>query len=171
MTNLESNLYSIAFLTTLIKTSIYTLDETIKNEKQLNKIPFADDFLQKTGFPNSIRAIVSQYSIVQFCSLLDEYKNFNPKHIGKEYTERILKVRKINKYVLQRINKCKNLYEYRNQIAAHNFEIKKKSILIKNELTEYNIPDTLEEKYLFYKITEKMCRNIFKEFKENIASL
>ncbi len=126
MTNLESNLYSIALLTTLIKNSIHTLDATIKNTNQLNKIQFDDNFLQKTGFPNSLRGIISVHSIVQFCSLLDEYKNFNPKHIGKEYTERILKVRKKNKYGLQRINKWKNLYEYRNQIAAHNFEIKKR---------------------------------------------
>ena len=64
-----------------------------------------------------------------------------------------------------------NLYEYRNQVAAHNFDIKqgrsvKKSILKNDYIKTYNIPDTLLEQILFYKIVRKICNNIFDEFIE-----
>ena len=166
MTKLESNLYSIAFLTTHLKLSIYTIDEAIKNNELLSLVKFPEEFIQKIGFRKSVIALVSQYSLIQFCSFLDEYKKFNPNHIEKDYSERILKVRDRNKYGIQRINQWKGLYEYRNQIAAHNFDIKKESILRKKELTTYNIPDTFQEKFLFYKISEKICQNIFEEFTE-----
>lgn len=166
MTKLEVNLYSIAFLATNLKLSVYSISEASKNEKLLSLINFPEDFLQKIGFKNSIIAIVSEYSIIQFCSFLDEYKKFSPKFIESEYSERIIKVREKNKYGIKRIEQWKNLYDYRNHIAAHNFNIKNKPILTKVELTEYNIPDTLQKKILFYKIVEKICRNIFEEFSE-----
>jgi len=166
MTHLESNLYSLAFLATHIKLSVYTLQEIIDNKELLDNIEFPDKYLQTIKFPNSLRAITSNFSIIQFCSFLDEYKNFNQSYIGIEYSERIKKVRAKNKYGIQRINKWKNLYDFRNQIAAHNFDIKKESILRKKEIIEYNIPDTLDEKLVFYKIIEKICNNIFSEFDE-----
>ncbi|MFC7356697.1 hypothetical protein ACFQO1_03285 [Jejudonia soesokkakensis] len=166
MTNLKANLYSLAFLITRIKVSVYTLQETIENQSELRKIKFSDNFLEKFEYPNLIIASISEYSIIQFCSFLDEYKKFNPSYIGTEYSERIKNVRLKNKYGLQRIQKWKDLYDYRNQVAAHNFDVKKKSILSSKQIIEYNIPDTIEEKTLFYNICLKISQNIFSEFEE-----
>lgn len=166
MTNLESNLYSIAFLATRMKISVYTLKSTIENKEELELIKFPDIFLQQINYPNCIRALIADFSIIQFCSFLDEYQKFNPQYIGSEYSERIITVRRKNKYGIKRINQWNDLFDYRNQVAAHNFDIRKESILSKKERIEYKIPDTLEEKIVFYQICQKMTQNIFSEFVE-----
>jgi hypothetical protein len=171
MDNLKSNLYSLAFLATHIKTSVYTLDETIKNIKKLDEIKFSDNHLKTMKYSDSLRISLTRQSIILFCSFLDEYNNFSKKHIGIQYSERINSVKFKNQYGIDRIKKWGNLYEYRNQVAAHNFDIKqgrsvKKSILKNDYIKTYNIPDTLLEQILFYKIVRKICNNIFDEFIE-----
>jgi hypothetical protein len=170
MDNLKSNLYSIAILATQVKLSVYTLEKVIENKDYLDEIEFSDNFLKKIKFPNLLRAILANQSIIQFCSFLDEYDKFNTKQIGLEYSQKIQKVRSKNYYAINRIKKWQNLFEFRNQIAAHNFDIKKgrskESILKNNTKKVYNIPDTIDEKILFYKLIQKMCNNIFAEFSD-----
>jgi hypothetical protein len=166
MTPLISNFYSLGFLATHIQLSVYTLQQTYENDKFLNKIEYSDNFLNQTTFSNSLKGIIANYSIIQFCSFLDEYKNFNSKYIGQKYFERIKKVRRKNHYGIQRINQWSDLYNFRNQMVAHNFDIKNESVFLKKELINYKIPDTLDEKILFYKIILKICQNISSEFQE-----
>lgn len=166
MTKLESNLYSLVFLATRLKLSVKSLQNVIQNKGYIDEVKFSQDFYKSIGFANSIGAVISEYTIVQFCSFLDEYKNFNPRNHQEEHSSRIIKVRIKNKYGLQRIQQWKDLYRYRNQIAAHNLNIKNTPILETHELIKYNIPDTIEEKILFQNIVVKMCNNIFEEFSE-----
>lgn len=65
-----------------------------------------------------------------------------------------------------------DLKNFRNQLAAHNFQIKNKSFFKNenNKIFEYNIPDTLNEKKVIIKIMEKICLNITREFPEILTS-
>jgi len=171
MNNLESNLNTLVLLATRIKLSVVTFEKIIENKDYLNKISYSESFYQKTGFQKSLQGLISEHMIIQFCSFLDEYKKFNPKNIGEEYTERFKILSSKNKYGVKRINQWKNLYEYRNQIAAHNFDIKNRPILSKEEMTEYSIPNSFNEIFIFYKICEKICHNIFNVFPEFIEKI
>lgn len=171
MNNLGSNLNTLVLLATRIKLSVITFEKILENTDYLNKIKYSEGFYEKVGFQKSLRGLIAEHMIIQFCSFLDEYKKFNPKNIGQEYTEKIKIVRKKNKYGIRRIDQWKNLYDYRNQIAAHNFDIKNKSILSNKEIKEYSIPSTFYEISIFYKICEKICHNIFIVFPEFVVKV
>ena len=159
----------LSFLFTQTKLTVISIEKCLNNNEYLNEIHFDETFYNQTPFSNSIRALLSNYSTIQFCSFLDEYKRFNPTLTNNENLKsRIIKVREKNKYGLKRISKWKNLYDIRNQLLAHNFQIKNKSFFDNEEniVYEYSFPDTLNEKLIFLKIMEKICLNIIDEFNE-----
>ena len=104
------------------------------------------------------RAILSNHCLIQFKSFLDEYKNFNESNFDKKYAESIRRVRNINQYGIKRISKWKDLEKFRNDILAHNFRANKKSFFNNpnNEVYEYLIPDSLNEKKVCLMIMQKI---------------
>ncbi|WP_226065515.1 hypothetical protein [Kaistella polysaccharea] len=159
----------LSFLFTQTKLTVISIEKCLIKSEYINEIQFDEEFYNRTPFSNSIRALLSNYSVIQFCSFLDEYKKFNQTLTDNESLKaRIRKVRDKNKYGLKRINKWTNLYDIRNQLLAHNFQIKNKSFFDneENKVYEYSFPDTLNEKLVFLKIMEKICMNIIEEFDE-----
>ncbi|HBV15814.1 MULTISPECIES: hypothetical protein [Chryseobacterium] len=162
---------SLSFLFTQIKLTILCIEECIKNHSELSKIKFDENFYNRPGFSMSSRAILSNHCLIQFKSFLDEYKNFNESNFDEKYSESIRRVRKLNQYGIKRINKWKDLEKFRNDILAHNFKANKKSFFNNpnNEIYEYLIPDSLNEKKVCLMIMQKICLNIMNEFPEVIT--
>ena len=159
----------LSFLFTQTKLTVISIEKCLLNSEYLNEIQFDEEFYNKTTFSNSVRGLLSNYSVIQFCSFLDEYKNFNHTLTENENLKaRITKVRNKNKYGLKRVNRWTNLFDIRNQLLAHNFQIKNKSFFdnVENKVFEYSFPDSLNEKLVFLKIMEKICLNIIEEFDE-----
>ncbi len=151
-----------------IKFAVTTLERVYENRNLINTIKYNGEFFDKqTLLQTSINALISNNCIVMFCSFLDEYKNFNSHNLGIELEERIELVRKLNKPGIDRIKKWKDIKDFRNHLAAHNFKIKGKSFF-DNEIQnlEYKIPNTISEKKLFLLIIELICINIRDEFPE-----
>lgn len=159
----------LSFLFTQTKTTILSIEQCYLNPLLLDKIKFKEEFFNQITYSSTIRALLSNYSLIQFCSFLEEYKRFNVNISEDEkIIQRIVNVRSKNKYGTKRIAKWKDLENMRNHLLAHNFQVKKKSFFDNDEniIFEYNIPDTLEEKLIFIKIIEKICLNILNEFPE-----
>lgn len=173
MKNIINSYKALSFLYTHIKLNVISIEKCLLEKNQLNQIKFDDEFYNQNTFSNYIRTQLSNLSIIQFCSFLDEYENFNITITQNEdLRKRINAVRKKNKYGLKKISEWKDIYDFRNQLLAHNFKIKNKSFFDneENRVYTYNIPDTLNEKLLFIYIIEKICKNILKEFPEIIEN-
>jgi hypothetical protein len=158
---------------TQAKLSVLIIEQNFVNKDYLDVIKFKEDFYNLNTFSESTRALLGNLSIIQFCSFLEEYERFNI-NLTDDYSikERIITVRKQNKYGIRRINSWDDLKNFRNQLVAHNFQIKNKSFFNNedNKIFEYNIPDTLNEKKVIIKIMEKICLNITHEFPEILTS-
>lgn len=151
-----------------IKFAVTTLERVYENKNLINSIKYDNEYFDKQAlFQTSINALISNNCIIMFSSFLDEYANFNSHNLGKEIEDRIEYVRRQNKPGIKRINKWKDIKNFRNHLAAHNFKINGKSFFsdeVKN--LEYIIPNTISEKKLFLLITELICLNIRDEFPE-----
>lgn len=155
-------------LHTQIKFAVTTLEKVYENKDLINTIKYNEEFFDRqTLFQSSVNAIISNNCIIMFSSFLDEYANFNKHKLGKELEDRIENVRNLNKPGIRRINKWKDIKNFRNHLAAHNFKINGKSFF-SDEVKdlEYKIPNTISEKKLFLLITELICLNIRDEFPE-----
>jgi fructose-specific phosphotransferase system component IIB len=158
---------------TQAKLSVLIIEQAFMNKNYLDIIKFKEIFYNSNTFSGFTRALIGNLSIIQFCSFLEEYERFNTNQTNNHnIQERIINVRKQNKYGIRRINNWNDIQKFRNQLVAHNFQIKNKSFFDNedNKIFEYNIPDTLNEKKVVIKIMEKICRNITSEFPEILTS-
>lgn len=173
MTELQNVILTLYHLQAQIHAITQTLNSIFENTEYLNKIKFEGYVVDRVTFRDSLNATISNYTIILYCSFLEEYnKYFSPKHLGKEYEERLIKVRKKNTPVIKRTNQWKDLYEFRNQMVAHNFRIKNKSFFSEEfKELEYQIPNTNSEKNLMDGIIYLLCLNIRLEFPEVIETL
>lgn len=167
---LTENFLSLKFLYIHSQQSVLSIDSIRASQEIVNQLKYSNDFYNSVSFSRSLCSQLSYFSIIQFCSFLDEYENFNSNlNEGNDIKERILKIRKKNKYGLRTINKkWPDLKNYRNNILAHNLQIKGKSFFEneENEILEYKVPGNLNEQILFIKIVEKICANIYFEFED-----
>ncbi len=155
-----------------MKVLIDTMNRIEENESLLNTIKLNIPF-KKFSFKNTVNAYLSNYSIIIFCSFLEEYnQNFIPAKFDDYYKDRIINVKKKNKPGVKRINEWNGLINFRNQLVAHSFDIKGKSFFSSEiEHLEFKIPNTISEKNLFYGIVYLMCVNISEEFYEIILEI
>lgn len=147
---------------------VETLNEIIDHHLELKHIKLDNFTNYEVNIGQSSYTIISNHSIILFCSFLDEYENyFNTHHLKGVDSVRILKVRKNNKPGLDRIRKWKDLKTFRNYFAAHNFRIKGKSFFSEDiEQISIKIPNAPSEKKLFAAIVNLICINILNEFTE-----
>jgi hypothetical protein len=113
---------------TQAKLSVLIIEQNFVNTDYLDVIKFKEDFYNLNTFSKSTRVLLRNLSIIQFCSFLEEYERFNI-NLTDDYSikEKIITIRKQNKYGIRRINSWDDLKNFRNQLAAHNFQIKNKS--------------------------------------------
>ncbi|MPL55670.1 hypothetical protein SDC9_01149 [bioreactor metagenome] len=149
-----------------INLSVESLNE-IYNNSEIFKGKYLENFYQeKMPLEVSLHTLISNYTIIQFCSFLEEYNEyFNPDFCEAKYKNRILEVRKKNSAGIKRINKWKDLIKFRNELVAHNLRIKNESFFSNQiENLEYKIPNSISEKNLFSGIVYIINSNIRDEF-------
>lgn len=108
--------------------------------------------------------------LMNACSYLDEYnKNFLVKS-EPQFHDRILQVKKIAKPAFKKVNKWKDLWEYRNHMIAHNFRIDgdKFSFYM---LGQYNAPRTYRDLVLLRKHLAMINAIIQAEFESEMPHI
>lgn len=150
-----------------------SLNQVIDHRKYLDEIKYEGYLENRATFSGALNGILSNYTILQYCSFLEEYNNyFIPSRFENHYKERVLIVRKRNKPGLKRISEWKDLFGFRNQMVAHNFRIDKNSFFSeKLKELKYSIPNSNSEKNLMDGILYLICWNIKLEFPEIINEL
>ena len=147
---------------------VESLNEIIGHNLELKDIKLDNFPNYEVNLAQSCYTLLSNQSIILFCSFLDEYESyFNTHNLKNVEPGRILKVRNNNKPGLSRIKKWKDLKNFRNYFAVHSFRIKGKSFFSEDfEEFSIKIPNTPSEKNLFAGIVNLICLNLLNEFDE-----
>lgn len=172
MEDLKNVIKTLLHLQGQISLTIETLNEIGNNYKVLREMKLENHF-SKITLESATHTLISNHAIILFCSFLDEYeKNFTPHFLKDIDARRIINVRQKNEPGLKRIRKWKDLRNFRNFLAAHNFRIKGKSFFSDEfDKFEFIIPNKVSEKNLFSGIIYLICINIRTEFPEIYNSL
>lgn len=119
-----------------------------------------------------MKAVLYNHTLLICNAILDEFnREFTPLKCT-EFADRVNKFRRQIKPVLGRIDKWKDLKNYRNQIIAHNLRIKGISIFDKDDKSiSYNAPHTNNEIKLLVELLALITMNIGVEFPELRDSL
>jgi len=173
MNDLKNVLKTLFHLQSQISLLVETLNEIGNNYQILQNMPLDNFFNKNMNLENSTHTLISNYSIIMFCSFMDEYEeHFNTNYLKNIDPERILRVRKKNSYGVNRIKIWKDMKTFRNQLVAHNFKVKGKSFFSDEiERLTFRIPNTISEKNLFSGIIYYICINLKNEFIEVSNSL
>lgn len=171
--NLLNVLKTLFHLQSQINLNIESLNEIEKHKKTLEKIKIENYFDNSMNLKISASGILANYSIILFCSFLEEYHNFfSLGHLKEVNKNKIIALKNKNKSGIKRINKWNGLVDFRNQLIAHNFRIKNESFFSQEKrIFEYKIPNTLSEKNLFSGIIYLICLNIRDAFPEIISKI
>ncbi|WP_330442109.1 hypothetical protein [Flavobacterium sp. C4GT6] len=171
MSELKNVISTLFHLQGQIHLLIETLEKCTKNENLLNQIELTS-FNSDINFQKSVQGLLSNQSIIMFCSFLDEYNRYlTPQIDNSVYKDRITSLKQLNKPILKRINKWKDLYSFRNKLVAHNFRTNNKSFFSTDEVEIYKIPNTISEKILFDGIIYLICTNIRDLFPDVISQI
>ena len=174
MNDLNQVIKTLLNLQSQINLIVETLNEIGNNCKTLSNIPLNNFFKGGMNLENSTHTLLSNYSIVMFCSFIDEYeKHFSISFLKSVDPERIKKVKVKNNAGMKRIKKWKDLHNFRNFMVAHNFRTKSGKSFFSEEFESFTfiIPNSISEKNLFVDITLLVCQNLKIEFPEIFNSL
>ena len=112
-----------------------------------------------------------QKSIIDSISYLDEYQQVFGVKTESKFQDRIIQVKAINKPVIQRIKKWKNLNEMRNQLLVHNLRIGKNgTYLFDSKNPNFNAPRTIFDITLLSNLLQFLTITICEEFEEEILN-
>lgn len=141
------------------------------NEEYLNKVKLPG-FYSDAPFTKAVSGFLQNYQIIIICSLLDEFdKQFIPLKYP-EHSEKILKVKEITKPIKKRINKWKDLKNYRNYILAHNLREKDISIFSEKYTKKtYKIPYSNSEHYLLGELAILIINFTTEVFKNEVEKI
>ncbi len=142
-----------------------------ENEVLLNQIKFKGHYAD-LPLARAISGSLLNYAIINSNSFFDEYnEEFTPtKH--PEYKDRIIRLKKITKPVLNRLNKWTNFKEYRNSILAHSFRFKGQSIFDKDfKPFKFKAPHTNSEMILLANLMNIVMICIAQEFPELVENM
>ena len=115
------------------------------NEDYLNKVKFKNHYAY-LPLAKAISGNFQNYTIILLCSFIEEFNEEFTIVRHPEYANQINRIKKLTKPVLKRISQWKNLKDYRNQILAHNFRNKGKSLFSKSVAPiSFNVPHTNSE--------------------------
>ena len=168
---MESVLLTLFNIATIIKWVSETDEIALENKEYINQISYSDSFYQTITYAKGISAISQNFLIILCCSFLDEFeKEFTPFKFP-EYSEAIIRVKKITKPAINRIKKWKGLKNHRNNIISHNLRVNGVSIFECKEPIEYNIPSTNEEFKLLADLIFLVSQNIAPHFNEEVESI
>jgi hypothetical protein len=134
------------------------------NEEHLNQVKFKGHY---SGLPlaKAISGNFQHYAIILTCSFIDEYNEEFTAAKHPEHAAQINRIKKLTKPVSKRLNQWSDLKNYRNNILAHNFRIKGKSLFSKNvDPVKFNVPHTNNEFILLTELVRTITTCIAWEF-------
>lgn len=110
------------------------------------------------------------YSIIKVCAFLDEWNDHLSSLIGKGVErDRIIKVKKITKPAISKVNEYSGLRDYRNWLLAHNSRVQREqdeNAYRGNYITQLKVPILIND-YTLISDCLKICKEILnQEFKE-----
>lgn len=111
-------------------------------------------------------------SIIESVSFLDEYQQVFGIKTEKNFKDRIIVVKAINKPLISRIGEWKDLRELRNNLLAHNMRKGKNGdfvFSIKN--LDYNAPRNLNDLFLLSNLIMFSAETVYSEFKSEIDTI
>lgn len=154
---------------------IKALNTVFENTTPLNDIERNEWLNEQISLRDSLNTLLSNYSIILFDTFLKSYENrFIAVGLELELKKRVEIVRRVNKPGIDRLKRWSGLSDFRNTLAAHDFQAKKSSVSIYSReygIKEYNIPNTNSEKNLFYKIISLCCWNIRQALPEIVKEI
>ena len=116
------------------------------------------------------RVIISgllNYYLVVICSFLDEWNNeFTPNN-HKEFSGRILQLKKYTKPILKRINQWSGIKDFRNIILAHNLREKGgESVFNPDSKVDFNKPVSSNDYLLINNLLNALMKYTLTEFQD-----
>jgi hypothetical protein len=146
-------------------------ETAMANSGILSDIKFKGHY-ENHPFPNSIWSMFQNYAFLMCSSFLDEYNEEFTPHKHPEYADRIMRLKRITKPVMRRINKWTDLKDYRNIVLAHNYRIKRTSLFAADNKGRYfNVPHTDDEIVLLSRLIPIITMHIVEEFTEIIPAI
>ena len=110
-------------------------------------------------------------TLIDSVSFLDEYQNILGVKTEKNYKERIIITKAINKPLISRITEWKDLRDLRNNLLAHNLRKGKNGIFIFSiEGLDFNAPRTLNDIFLLSNLIQFATETINSEFEKEIET-
>tara|TARA_B110000908_G_C10259523_1_gene458126 strand:+ start:3582 stop:3965 length:384 start_codon:yes stop_codon:yes gene_type:complete len=125
---MKATIFTLFSLATQIKYTSIIGQAAIEEKHYLNQIKFKELHYNKLPYSNAVSGVCKIQLIILACSYLDEYEQQLTPIKHPEHIDSILSFKKVTKPAIDRIKKWKDLKKYRNQITAHNYRIKGKSI-------------------------------------------
>lgn len=159
-------------LGTQIKFLIDAHETLTENGDYLNQVKFKDPHHANLPLDKSISGFLQNYMKIISCSFLDEYNGELVPSKHSLYADRIRRLKKITKPVINRINQWKDLKEYRNILLAHNLRAKGKSLYSTDTgQLHFNIPHTNDEHVLLCELLIILTTILSQEFQDVFSQL
>lgn len=142
-----------------------------ENCEYLNQVKLQHPY-SKIPLNQAVSAALISYTLIICKSFFDEYnEEFIPnKH--PHYSDRIIRLKKITKPIMNRVKKWKDFTDYRNAILAHNLRIKGVSIFDdESDKRRYEIPFSDSEYLLLVNLVIMLTQIVRSEFPELYSKL
>lgn len=137
-----------------------------ENEEYLNNVKFKGHYAN-IPFAKAISGSLQNYSMIIAVSFFDEYNELLTPSEIPAFADRIVRLKTINKPVLDRLKKWKDFKDFRNHILAHPLRVHKKSIFSKNSVPiTFSVPHSNSEVILLAELMKIITTNIWCEFPE-----
>ena len=171
MNKLIESYKTLFYLNTQVQFFIEIHLTYMANEESLNEIKFKGHY-SNIPFAKAISGNLLNYTLILANSFFDEYNKEFTSGTHPEFKDRINNLKLITKPVMQRVNKWKDLKDFRNYILAHGFRVKNKSLFAKGiEPKKFIVPHTDSEIILLVELMKVITTCISNEFPELVEKL
>ena len=115
MMELRNVILTLLNLQSQIHAVTKSLNKVFENHKHIDELKYEGYLENRVTLSGSLNGILSNYTIILYCSFLDEYnQKFVVSNFDESYKDRIISCRKKNKPGLKRINQWPDLFDFRN---------------------------------------------------------
>ena len=161
---------SIFTLLTLSIQITQAYDSIFDNEDIINSDFSIDSSSYHELINSAIHDALASQIILKSVAFIDEWNDFFGVQTEPEYQEKILQVKRLVKPAFSCLKEWKELYDYRNQVIAHNLRDKgKRNIYLLNK--KYNAPQTDEELLLLAFCIHKIAQVVARYFQDEVVKV
>ena len=171
MEKLLESYKSLTLLATQVWFSIEVHHTFTEYETKLNEVKFRGIYIN-TPLSKTISGFFLNQSILIASSFFDEYNEEFTSFKHPSYKDRLVKLKKITKPAIKRLNQWTNFKDYRNYVLAHSYRFKEKSFFDKDlEVFTFNCPNSNSEIILLANLIRIVTTCIAQEFPELVEQM